>query len=244
MGSEEVGSIRAGLAPRSKRRGNDPNSRFPGRRGGGGGGHGRSGGGGGSGGGGWLEAQQARIETQQRVTAVSRKKEQPPTNIPNNVDRGRSDVKASAVSGPFNRSFGRGSNQLETDVVRGAAAPNAAIASGFIARTGRLAPPSPSSRSGGASVGIGGASKGDGDVGLAVHAAAVECVERFLGDFVPKAREPKPRAVDTEVREGGGSDGGGSPVKKVSPKASRWAAIGRGGKLSARTTAICAEEVR
>lgn len=98
---------------------------------------------------------------------------------------------------------------------------------------------------GGSSIGVGGMPGGDGSVGHAVHAAAVESVEVFLGDFVPKVVQPP--AVATLLSAGGeekekGAGGVGSVclVKKLS----KWAAIGRGGKISARATAVCVEEVR
>lgn len=103
---------------------------------------------------------------------------------------------------------------------------------------------------GGSSIGTAGMSNGDGSVGHAVHLAAVESVEAFLGDFVPEVQEQPPvvAALLSSVTgaEAGGKggveahDGGDCAVPK---KVSKWAAIGRAGKISARATAVCVEEV-
>lgn len=101
---------------------------------------------------------------------------------------------------------------------------------------------------GGSSIGTGGMGKGDGSVGHAVHVAAVESVEAFLGDFVPEVRTQVPAALlsastSPEADGKGGveaQDGGDGAVPK---KVSKWAAIGRAGKISARATAVCVEEV-
>ncbi|CAM9747581.1 unnamed protein product, partial [Scytosiphon promiscuus] len=86
-------------------------------------------------------------------------------------------------------------------------------------------------------------------VGPAVHASAVASVESFLGDFVPKVRA-KPVAVSALLsaavapEEKGSGDGrsGGDDGGATEKKVSKWAAIGRAGKMSARATAVCAEE--
>eukprot|EP00752_Nemacystus_decipiens_P016892 g15121.t4 len=99
---------------------------------------------------------------------------------------------------------------------------------------------------GASSIGVAGTPGGDGSAGHAVHAAAVESVEVFLGDFVPKVAQPP--AVSTLLSAGaeekgaagaGGSTGVGGAVAN---KLSKWAAIGRGGKISARAAAVCVEE--
>lgn len=107
----------------------------------------------------------------------------------------------------------------------------------------------PASRVGGwsgSSIGTGGLySSGDGSVGHAVHTAAVESVEVFLGDFVPKVATPPvvatllSAAADEKGAGGGQTSAGGAAATKMS----KWAAIGRGGKISARATAVCIEEV-
>lgn len=97
------------------------------------------------------------------------------------------------------------------------------------------------------SIGTGGMGTGDGNVGHAVHLAAVESVEAFLGDFVP-AHTPAVAALlsaTTRPEDGGKTSaeahGGGDGA--MPKKASKWAAIGRAGKISARATAVCVEEV-
>lgn len=104
---------------------------------------------------------------------------------------------------------------------------------------------------GGSSIGTGGMGKGDGSVGHAVHLAAVESVESFLGDFVPEVRAESPAVVAVlsastglETDGNGGVDGHDGGDGAVPKKVSKWAAIGRGGKMSARATAVCVEEVR
>lgn len=103
---------------------------------------------------------------------------------------------------------------------------------------------------GGSSIGTGGMGKGDGSVGHAVHVAAVESVEAFLGDFVPEARTQPPAVAAllsaSTSPEAGGKGGGEAQDGSdgaVPKKLSKWAAIGRAGKISARATAVCVEEV-
>ncbi|CAM9418160.1 unnamed protein product [Ectocarpus sp. 4 AP-2014] len=102
----------------------------------------------------------------------------------------------------------------------------------------------------GASIGIGGTGSGDGSAGQAVHAAAVENVELFLGDFVPEVRaQPPPSSALLSASANASSSGGEGKVggeeydgSAVVKKASKWGAIGRGGKISARAAAVCLEE--
>lgn len=69
-------------------------------------------------------------------------------------------------------------------------------------------------------------------------------VEAFAGDFVLK---PQPHVLqDAAASRGYGCSGEGDGAKnsvKVAPKVSKWVAIGRAGKLSARAAAVCAQEV-
>ncbi|CBJ26603.1 expressed unknown protein [Ectocarpus siliculosus] len=102
----------------------------------------------------------------------------------------------------------------------------------------------------GSSIGIGGTGSGDGNAGQAVHAAAVENVELFLGDFVPEVRA-QPQAASALLSASANASGSGAEGKvggeehdgsAVVKKGSKWAAIGRGGKISARAAAVCLEE--
>lgn len=216
MGSEEVRSLRAGLYARTKRRGH---KRYASGRAGENGG---SGGGGGGGGreSGWLGVVQARMEAQQQAARRA------PIN---------NRATSQCGSGP-NRQRDPRKYQRSTSAVVTTAG-------------GRLmanqAPPA--SRAGGSSIGVGDAGSEDWSVGQAVRMAAVESVEVFLGDFMPKV-PPVATTLSAalsgpgaEEKAGGGEgdSGGGAAGKKVS----KWAAIGRAGKISARATAVCVEEV-
>lgn len=232
MGFEEVSSIRAGLAPRAKRRGHDHIFRYPRGKVGGRGGRGGRGGGDG-----WLQVQHGRIEAQKDLAArvalavaAGRKQDSSRAHHHNTINHG---------SETSNGGVGRGNKQRDShNVLR-------VDASASVAVGGRSTTHSPTSRAGGSSIGIGGVGRGDGSVGFAVHAAAVESVELFLGDFVPKVRPQALLAAATEAEKYNHDNGVAKKgsEKKVAPPASRWAAIGRAGKLSARATAVCAEEV-
>lgn len=89
---------------------------------------------------------------------------------------------------------------------------------------------------------VGGGNHGSGTASVIVQRAAVEVVEMFVGDFVPKPRPPDPQDPVASGLGGGGKEG--QNAGKAVSKMSKWAAIGRAGKLSARATAVCAQEVR
>lgn len=233
MCSEEVRAIRADLAPRAKRRGRHESSRDPygkgsivGRSGSGGVGGGRGGGkrgGKGSGGGGWLEAERMRIEAQ-RITEE---------RIAIAVTEGRA-KRASPErhqSPPMNDASIDSDHHHHSHHIAG----NRTGRGGGGDQSHLSAPPRPGS---GSSVG-GWTANGKGGRRSAcaiVQRAAVESVELFVGDFVPKAG---PHLLEEAAARGAG-DGSAAGSNKVS----RWAMIGRAGKLSARATAVCAEEVR
>lgn len=173
---------------------------------------------GGSGGGresGWLSVVRTRMDAQQQAEVHPR----------NSLHRTTSHVGGGATKQRGARQFHRSASAV-VDIVGGRPMANHA----------------PTSRAGGSSIGVGGAGGGDRSTGQAVHMAAVESVEAFLGDFVPKV--PPVTATLSAALTGKGAeekgDGGGDAAEK---KVSKWAAIGRAGKISARATAVCVEEV-
>lgn len=223
MGSEEVLSVRAGLHPRAKRRGHDRvNLRLSGRN------FIESGGNGGSDG--WLGATQTP-----RVTGQHHASSRAPIHKKSTSHGG-----IEPHNNHCNRQHQRSSSAVPASVARYSADNQAPSRAGGGGGGG-----------GGGSIGVGGMGGGDGSVGHAVHAAAVESVEVFLGDFVPKVIQPpavaallsSPAAAagGEEKSAGAGQAGVGGAVAKT---LSKWAAIGRGGKISARATAVCIEEVR
>ena len=207
MGSEEVLSVRAGLHPRAKRRGQDRvNLRQSSRN--------FSHGGRGGGSIGWPAA----VQGGQR-SAPSR----------GSPKHQKSKSHGSGVQ-PRNKHSDQQHQRSVSAIVTTVAGSRTGGCGGGIG-------------GGGSSIGVGGMPGGDGSVGHAVHAAAVESVEVFLGDFVPKVAQPPAVATLLSAcaeEKGAGGGGGGAAVKKLS----KWAAIGRGGKISARATAVCIEEVR
>lgn len=238
MGSEEVRSLRAGLLSRKKLRAQDgrPHQALAERAAGHGGSRGSSL---------RLGAVQKRTDAQKhpspRVAAVHhhpfRKSDHPGERVPRTQPIGNL-------------------HQINKD---NAHADDAGLPGTLgVPVAGKHSHPPPAKRGTGGGDGGGSSSanwdssKGDGTLGHAVHASAVESVESFLGDFVPKVRaQPPPgaalllsaAAASKEKGSGeegrGGGDGDGGSTKKVS----KWAAIGRAGKMSARATAVCAEEV-
>lgn len=245
MGIEEVGSIRAGLAPRTKRLGHDQsNSRLPSGNKARGGGRRQSGEG-------WRGAKQGRrIETQQR----------------NRGDQKKGLLATLNSKGPFHGSPAEAAVAAAAAAAAEAAAPAAAgsgvlISKGIERRntsrdggTSGTPDKAGASASSAANVGggprstlfqsvnkagepfvglIGSAGKGDGSLGCEVYAAAAESVELFLGDFVPAMRPPPSSAAAAGTQEKGGGPAASS----------RWKAIGQGGRLSARALAMCAKEV-
>lgn len=249
MGSEEVGSIRAGLAPRVKRRAQEQTSRYPRAKIGGRGGRGGAGGGGG----GWLEAQRERIEAQQgaaervaRAVAADRKKISPHDGSGASIPAGHfGNDHAGGTPGRSSRQNDDNDNNSNSHLGRGRI-DGGAVGSGSAVGE-RPVHHSPSRRTGGSSssVGVGGVGEEDGGVGCTVHAAAVEIVDIFLGDFVPKVPRRAavtPAAAAASVPDGG--DGEAGSASKKAPSGSKWAAIGRAGKLSARALAVCEVEVQ
>ncbi|CAM9627231.1 unnamed protein product [Ectocarpus fasciculatus] len=235
MGSEEMRSLRAGFLTRPRRRGNDRHTVRPSA--------GKMSGQGGSGGqgdvSGWLADVQQRMDAQKTgvgraVVRHTAKKTAP--------DGGR---------GPHGQRSAVGQQNTGSD----GNLSSAAVVPPTAAGKRQLSRPSSGGGGGGgggdgSSIGIGGTGSGDGSAGQAVHAAAVENVELFLGDFVPEVRaQPLPAAALLSASanaSGSGAEGkvegeehDGSAVVK---KASKWAAIGRGGKISARAAAVCLEE--
>ncbi|CAM9617927.1 unnamed protein product, partial [Ectocarpus sp. 8 AP-2014] len=230
MGSEEMRSLRAGFLTRPRRRGYDRHTVRPSA--------GKMSGQGGSGGqgdvSGWLADVQQRIDAQ-KVGAGR--------------DVVRHPTKKTAPDG------GRGVGQQNTGSDWNLSSAAVAPPTGGAKR--QFTQPSSGGSGGGgggggdgSSIEFGGTGSGDGSAGQAVHAAAVENVELFLGDFVPEVRaQPPPGSAllstsanaSGSVGEGkvGGEEHHGSAVVK---KASKWAAIGRGGKISARAAAVCLEE--
>lgn len=216
MGSEEVLSVRAGLHPRAKRRGQDRvNPRQSGRN------FVENGGSSGNGG---LGAVQAHMEGHQHAPSRS------PIQHKKSNSHGGSEL------------HNKRSNRQHQRSASAAVATVAGRSTDNISKTGGW---------GGSSIGAGGTRSGDGSVGHAVHMAAVESVEVFLGDFVPTVAQPPavaalfsaPAGAGAEEKGGvggGPNSVGGAVVKKLS----KWAAIGRGGKISARATAVCVDEVR
>lgn len=214
MGSEEVLSVRAGLQPRTKRRGHDrvnlrqSSGNFV-----------ANGGDRGSSGDGWFGAIQGRMEDRQNARSRGPTRHQKSTSHGGIWPRDKRSNRPHQRSASAVVSTGRSTGSHHANML---------------------------SARGGSSVGVGGMLSGGGSVGNAVHTAAVESVEVFLGDFVPNAAEPPAVATllsagSEEKGVGGGQTGvGGVVVKKLS----KWAAIGRGGKISARATAVCIEEVR
>ncbi|CAM9848642.1 unnamed protein product, partial [Ectocarpus sp. 12 AP-2014] len=228
MGSEEIRSLRAGFLTRPRRRGYGRHTVRPSA--------GKMSGQGGSGGqgdvSGWLADVQQRMDAQKvgaghGVVRHPMKKTAP--------DGGH---------GVGHKNTGSDGNLSSTAVV---------LPTGGAKR--RFTQPS-SGGSGvgvggdGSSIGIGGTGSGDGSAGQAVHAAAVENVELFLGDFVPEVRA-QPQAASALLSASAKASGSGAEGKvggeehdgsAVVKKASKWAAIGRGGKISARAAAVCLEE--
>lgn len=236
MGSEEIRSLRAGFLTRPRRRGHDRHTVRPWA--------GKMSDQGGSGGqgdvSGWLVDAQQRMDAQK--LGVGRGVVRHPTKK-TAPDGGRGPHgQRSAIGHQNTGSVGNLSSAAVVPPTGG----------------GKRQLSRPSSGGGGgggwdgSSIGIGGTGSGDGSAGQAVHAAAVENVELFLGDFVPEVRAQPPAAsvllsasanASGSGAEGkvGGEEHDGSAVVK---KASKWAAIGRGGKISARAAAVCLEEVR
>ncbi len=219
MGSEEVRSLRAGLYMRSKRRGHN---RYASGRAGAYGGRGGGGGGGGGGGreSGWLGVVQARMEAQQQAARRAPIHNRATSHCGSGPNRQRDPCQYQRSASAVVATAG------------GRTMPNHAVSA---------------SRAGGSSTGVGDAGSEEWSVGQAVRMAAVESVEVFLGDFMPKvppiaatlsAALAGPGA--NEKARGGEDDGAGGAAGK---KVSKWAAIGRAGKISARATAVCVEEV-
>lgn len=223
MGYEEVLSVRAGLHPRAKRRGHDhvnlrQSSRVVVAQGGGNGG----------------STSKGSLGAVQGLTTEGQRQRNPPGSA------AIQHQKSTSHGGiePRNR-CGIQPHQRSVSAVVATVASGRPTDNNYASRT--------VGGGGGSSVGVGGMyGGGDGSLGHAVHAAAVESVEVFLGDFVPKTEQPP--AVETLLAAGAeekraGVDGstrvGGVVVKKLS----KWAAIGRAGKISARATAVCIEEV-
>ena len=224
MGAEEVLSVRAGSHSRPKRRGQDrvnlrQSSKIVLALGG------SNGGGAGNE---WLGAAHGRTDGRQgQRNAPGRG----PLPHQKSTSHGGTEARIKRRLKPHQRSV--------SAVVANVASAGRSADNTFASRTGG---------GGGSSIGVGGLyGGGDGSVGHAVHTAAVENVEIFLGDFVPNVQQPP--AVATLLAAGGEEKGGGgegstSVGGAVVKKLSKWAAIGRGGKISARATAVCIEEVR
>lgn len=225
MGSEEMRSLRAGFLTRPRRRGYDRHTVV----------RPSAGKMSGQGGSGWLADVQQRMDAQK-------------------VGAGRGVVrhpkKKTAPDG------GRGVGQQNTGSDWNLSSAAVAPPTGGAKR--QFTQPSSGGSGGGggggddSSIGIGGTGSGDGSAGQAVHAAAVENVELFLGDFVPEMRA-QPQAASALLSASANASGSGAEGKvggeehdgsAVVKKASKWAAIGRGGKISARAATVCLEEVR
>lgn len=240
MGFEEIGSIRAGFAPRSKRRGQEQRTRGTEVRIAHANGGGDHVGGVGARGGGWLEMQHGRIEAQQNtakrfaqdVAAPNRARSPPPSHQEHHQHEKHADLgdkEHSPVKGARERGRGRANEQTRSAAKHHDPVGESKTAGCFFYD---------------GDVG----SRGNGSVGIAVRAAAVESVKAFLGDFAPRARPDLVAAADAAAAAAGGEKGikgqGSGGVASATKKSSKWAAIGRGGKLSARVTAVCAEEVQ
>ena len=221
MGSEEVSSIRAGLAPRTKRQGQDQTLRLNkagGRR--------RQSGVGG----GWRKPKQGGRGVETQRNRGDHKKGLLATLNSKGPLHG-SHAEAAAVRSGLNtavsdeRSGGakpnRGDGTLDkTDP----SAPTRIVGSGT-----RSIPFSSVTKAGVSTIGIGSTGRGDGGLGCEVYAAAAESAEVFLEDFLPTVSgQQPPLSAVTAAQE-----------KSAAP-VSRWAAIGQGGRLSTRAATMCA----
>ena len=226
MGAEEVGSIRAGLAPRTKRLGHDQSSlRLSNGKNKGGGGRRQSGGG-------WREVKPGRRIDMQQHNRGDQKKGLLATLNSKGPLYGSNRVEAAAAAGIGLISSGGIERRKTRD--GGGSLDKADAGASYPANVGggsRSTPLQLANRAGNLFVGAG---RGAGGLGCEVYAAAVESVEMFLGDFVPAVRSPPSSAVAAAAQE----KVGGPAVS------SRWKAIGQGGRLSARALAMCAKEVK
>lgn len=236
MGSEEIFSIRAEFAPRTKWRGCDHKFRslcgnFGGQRG-------RTGAGScDKVGGGWLFAQHVRIEAEQNelervalaaMAGRATEKDELHAQDQKNIEHSS---QAAIRSRPRSEGSGRSDTHNDRKNPHGK---GGVVAPTTVTGRGRSMTHSSAKKAGSINV----VNKA---VKRAVHAAAIESVKYFLGDFKPKVRQSAKLTTALEAIESGGNEG---TVNKTPPVMSKWAAIGRAGKLSARAVAVCAEEVK